>query len=290
MPDPAREGPKKLSLFLSYAAEQLELADRLHLALASAGHEVFFDRTSLPPGRDYNPAILSALRACDLVLFLISPESVAPGAYALTELRLAREIWTVPEGHILPIMAAETPMSSIPPYLKAVSILIPEGDLVAEAFAAIDVLTSGWSPTQTAFGQARQLESTVVELRLMQLREKSVELDRQWELEKKQLMVEINDKSVEPTIEQGYGAAVSCLLIAAMGIFIHWLFACFAAAFGVVAFFYIKSKAEDYQAAQNRYQDRKTRLRREMQSVQSGVEPVVETRERRGYESFSGPG
>ena len=43
-------------IFLSYASEQRDVAEQTKLALAAAGHEVFFDRHSLPVGDEYPPA------------------------------------------------------------------------------------------------------------------------------------------------------------------------------------------------------------------------------------------
>lgn len=270
MPDERNPRSKRLKIFLSYAAEQLGLADRLHLTLVNAGHDVFFDRTSLPPGRDYNPAILSALRGCDLVVFLVSPESVEPGAYSLTELRLAREIWSAPEGHILPVMVADTPISSIPPYLRAVSILRPEGDLVAETYAAIDALTSGWSPIQTAVGQAEQVKATVAQLKLMKLKAKIVELDREWEIERQSLLIELNGEHIEPTTTNAqFGVAVFGVMSVLVVIFVHWAAGLFMAAFSVFAVYYFRSKAEAYEAAERDYEQQRAELRARMRAIKS---------------------
>ena len=214
---------RRLTLFLSYAAEQLELAERLQLALVNAGHEVFFDRTSIPPGKDYNPAILRALRGCDLLVFLISPESVEPGAYALAELRLAREVWSSPEGHILPVMAASTPMDAVPAYLRAVSILTPEGDPVPEVYAAIDRLASGWSPAQTAFGQARVVEGMSFDLRQMRLDQELRDLERRWEAQRSGLLIKVNGRPVEPTSEHAAMVLGACVMFAGFSLFTNYM-------------------------------------------------------------------
>jgi tetratricopeptide (TPR) repeat protein len=56
----------------------------------------------------------------------------------LTELKLARAKWSVPDGRILPVMVEPTPMSDVPAYLKAVTILEPKGSVSAETAAAVD--------------------------------------------------------------------------------------------------------------------------------------------------------
>ena len=126
-----------MKIFLSYASEQRNLADAVDLALIAQGHDVFFDRDDLPPGGDYNGRIRSAIQASDGMIFLISPQSVAQGSYALTELKLARAKWRHPLGCVLPVLAAPTPYPDIPVFLKAVTVLEPEGDLVAELAAEV---------------------------------------------------------------------------------------------------------------------------------------------------------
>jgi len=126
-----------MKIFLSYASEQRDLADAVNLALMAQGHDIFFDRDDLPPGGDYNGRIRSAIAASDGLIFLISPQSVAPGSYALTELKLAREKWRHPRGCVLPVLALPTPYTAIPVFLKAVTVLEPEGNLVAEVAAEV---------------------------------------------------------------------------------------------------------------------------------------------------------
>jgi hypothetical protein len=121
-----------MKIFLSYASEQRDLADAVNLALIAQGHDVFFDRDDLPPGGDYNGRIRSAIEASQGMILLISPQSVAHGSYALTELKRAREKWRHPLGCVPSVLAAPTPYSDIPVFLKAVTVLEPEGYLVAE--------------------------------------------------------------------------------------------------------------------------------------------------------------
>lgn len=272
--------PKQLKIFLSYASEQLELADRLQLALANAGHELFFDRTALPAGRDYHPAILAALRGADLMVFLISPASVAPGAYPLSELRLARDIWSTPEGRVLPVMAEETPIDSVPAYLRAVSILHPEGDVVAEVHAAIDVLTSGWSPVQTAVGQARQVEATALQLKLMRLEERAARMEANWAAKQKELSFQLNGRDTEPTVAAAFGVVFVSLLMSGFffsltvgspfGLgFFEVVFCLFPVVAGVGAFWVICRKAKQYEEAEKEYHASRKALREEMRQVRS---------------------
>jgi hypothetical protein len=64
--------------------------------------------------------------------FFISPSSLATGSYALTELKYARKKWRHPAGHVLPVLVRPVDWNAIPPYLKAVTVLEPEGNTPAE--------------------------------------------------------------------------------------------------------------------------------------------------------------
>jgi TIR domain/Yip1 domain len=137
------KGCQPVIVFLSYASEQRDIADQIKLALGDSGHEVFFDRDSLPAGDDYHPRIRKAVENSDAFVFLISPQSVAQGCYALTELKYAREKWPNPRGKLLPVMIEKTDYRQIPPYLKAISVLEPEGNAPAEIAAEIQKWDKG---------------------------------------------------------------------------------------------------------------------------------------------------
>jgi tetratricopeptide (TPR) repeat protein len=126
-------------IFISYSSRHRDICDRLQLALEADGrHEVFVDRSELTPGRPFDETLRKGIEDCDLLLFLISPESVAPGSYALAEMGIAKRRWRHPGGHVLPVKVAPTPTEAIPAYLRAVTILEPQGDVVAETVAAVD--------------------------------------------------------------------------------------------------------------------------------------------------------
>jgi len=129
-----------MQIFLSYASEHREKADQLALALRERGHEVFLDRDDLKEGVGYNKAIEDEIRQSDLMVFLISPESVAPGRYTLTELGIARRHWRSPSRRLLPVMIEPTDMAQVPTFAKAVNIVKPKGSMVAEVAAAVDKL------------------------------------------------------------------------------------------------------------------------------------------------------
>lgn len=132
-----------MNVFLSYATEDRAIAEEIRLAILGAGHNVFFDKDKLSPASDYHTTLRDAVRTADVFVFLVSPHSVEPGTYALTELKLAREQWPHPKDHVLPVLVEPTPRESVPVYLRAVTILEPEGSTPAEVASAVETLTRG---------------------------------------------------------------------------------------------------------------------------------------------------
>ncbi len=126
-----------MRIFISYASEDVATADALATGLRQDGHTVFFDRDDLRAGEEYNARIRDNVAACDLFVFLITPRSVRTTSYALSELAFARQRWLNPVGHVLPVIAADTPDGDIPPYLKSVTYLKATGNLVATVLARV---------------------------------------------------------------------------------------------------------------------------------------------------------
>jgi TIR domain len=124
-----------MKVFLSYAREQGPIAEAVSLSLSVRGHDVFFDRSTLKAGVEFDAAIQKAIEDCDLFVFLISPDSLQEGAYSLTELGFAKEKWRNPSGKVLPVMAISTLDSRVDAYLRAVTILYPQGNFAAEVAA-----------------------------------------------------------------------------------------------------------------------------------------------------------
>ena len=105
---------------------------------------MFRDRTSLPPGESFDARILSAIEESDLFIFLISRESISQGRYTLTELKFAEQKWGQPAGHVLPVLVEPVPKEAIPIFLRAVTILHPQGNLTAEVAAEVARMTAPW--------------------------------------------------------------------------------------------------------------------------------------------------
>ena len=137
---------ERVKIFVSYAAEDRGVAEAVALALTGAGHEVFIDRNGLAVGGDYHARIGQAIRKCEVVVFLASRASLAPGCYTLTELKLAREKWPHPRGHLLTIRLNDIGFEEMPAYLTSVTVLEPEGNVAAEAVAALAGIERGRAP------------------------------------------------------------------------------------------------------------------------------------------------
>jgi hypothetical protein len=183
-----------LRIFLSYSSEQLDLAEQIYQRLKNLGHRVFFDRTTLNPGREYDAAILKEIRSSDLMVFLISPHSIREGAYTRTELRYAQDVWRNPEGRVLPVLAVKTDFSLIPAYLTAITIFRPEGNIPAEVAAKVTDLASGWKPGDTLVDQLWRFQ------KLAELNQQLTVLDQQWEEDKRRYQIKVNDVPTVPSL------------------------------------------------------------------------------------------
>ncbi len=126
-----------MKVFICYASEQRELAEKIALALEGIDVDVFFDREDLPPTGEFNLAIRTAILRCDLFLFVASRQAIQGGAYTMTELSIAERRWPRPAERVLTLLADSTPIAALPPYLSAVTVLVPAGDPVAETVDAV---------------------------------------------------------------------------------------------------------------------------------------------------------
>jgi formylglycine-generating enzyme required for sulfatase activity len=126
-----------MKIFLSYASGDRSLAEPILFALRAQDHEVFFDRSDLPPGEEFHARIRQAIEASDLLIFLMSPDSVGEDKYTLSELEIAQKRWAHPAGKVLPVMLRPIALDAVPAYLKAVTILDPAGNVAASVADAV---------------------------------------------------------------------------------------------------------------------------------------------------------
>jgi formylglycine-generating enzyme required for sulfatase activity len=120
-----------MKIFLSYASEDRALVEPIYLALRAQGHKVFFDRADLPAGEEYDSRIRQAIEASQLLIFFLSPAFLDAGSYTLTELHIAQKTWEHPAGKLLPVLLRRVDLKQIPPYIKSVTFLEPEGNVTA---------------------------------------------------------------------------------------------------------------------------------------------------------------
>src|SRR5207253_380011 len=128
---------RAMRVFLSYSSKDRQLVEPIHLVLRAQGHTVFFDRADLPPGEEYDERIRRAIEKCQLFVFMVSPDSLQAGSYTLTELSIAEKTWEHPGGRLLPVLLRPIGLDQIPAYLKAVTLLEPEGNVAAGVADAV---------------------------------------------------------------------------------------------------------------------------------------------------------
>lgn len=130
--------------FICHSSSEADIAAKIEVALEQEGWDTFRDRKDLPPGEAYNARIRQAIETADRFIFLISPTSVEPGRYTLTELAFARQRWPDPSGRILPVMVKPVDLALVSEYLLAVTLVEPKGNIAAEVVAALAAMPSGW--------------------------------------------------------------------------------------------------------------------------------------------------
>lgn len=128
-------------VFISYAREDVEAASTITANLEAEGYHCFFDIGKLNPGTNFHGKIIDHLEAADILIFLISPDSITKESYAMWEVSVFRASNPSPNDCTLPIMIRDTKINHIPPYLTAVTILDPGPHLASSVILAIRNLT-----------------------------------------------------------------------------------------------------------------------------------------------------
>ncbi|MET0399729.1 MAG: SUMF1/EgtB/PvdO family nonheme iron enzyme [Longimicrobiaceae bacterium] len=126
-----------MRIFLSYASQDREAASAIARCLAEQGHDVFFDREDLPPGEEFHSRIRGAIEKSHLVVFLVSPDAVDAGSYTITEVEIAEKAWKRAGGRLLPVVLRPTPLESLPPFVRSVTLLETTGNVPAAVAAAV---------------------------------------------------------------------------------------------------------------------------------------------------------
>src|SRR3954471_4668716 len=80
-------------VFISYASEDLPIANRISQDLEANGHLVWRDRGSLIGGVRWEATIRAAIREADKAMVLVSRHSVAKEGFIQREVRLILQRW-----------------------------------------------------------------------------------------------------------------------------------------------------------------------------------------------------
>jgi hypothetical protein len=123
-----------MKVFISYATIDVNLAESIAIRLRESRYKVFFDRQKLEPGCAYDQRIRDFLQQADLFIFLARPESIAPGAYAMTEMEWFKKAFPRPADRVLTYKTQPIPLQSIPPYLRSITVPEAAGDPAADVF------------------------------------------------------------------------------------------------------------------------------------------------------------
>src|ERR1019366_675785 len=119
-----------MRIFLAHSSAQRSECDKIVAKLRARGFGVFYSPDTIAPSEEYDRQIRSEIARCGAMIFVLSPQSVAEGCYAMTELAIASQRWPNPRRRVLAVVAAECP---VPPYLKdTIELLKPRGDLATE--------------------------------------------------------------------------------------------------------------------------------------------------------------
>jgi len=126
------------TVFISYAREDEDLAEDIYHALERAGHSAILDKKALSRGEEFNVEIKRLIDSADFFVFLVSPEAVAQGAYARTELSFAEERWARNRTGFLPVLVRETDTKLLPAFIRQATWLKPLGNITAEVVAELN--------------------------------------------------------------------------------------------------------------------------------------------------------
>jgi hypothetical protein len=131
-----------VKVFISYSRKQGNRAAEIFHALDDAGHEVFWDKKRLPPGRGYGGKIRAAIDDSDLVILLLSRAAIEKGSYCLAELTFAKHRWPGADEHLLVVEIEKIEhmpahLGRLAPYICAVTPLVPVGNVGFEVAAEV---------------------------------------------------------------------------------------------------------------------------------------------------------
>lgn len=145
---PSRQSAK---IFISYAKEDAAAARRLRDDLERHGHRPWLDSHELLGGQQWELAIREALRGSDLVVIVLSGNSVNKRGYVQREIRLALDLWQErleSDIFLIPVRLQDCPAPERLRQFQWVDLFEPDGfsRLLRSITAALDKLSPGSPP------------------------------------------------------------------------------------------------------------------------------------------------
>lgn len=102
--------------FLSYAHEDIAVAERLHRELTLRGCSLWFDQTHWDEGQSVDDQVLNAIREATYFISLLTPTSVSKDGYVRKEIALALNVraqFNLGEAFLIPVRVTEcSPLAS----------------------------------------------------------------------------------------------------------------------------------------------------------------------------------
>jgi hypothetical protein len=245
------------TIFLSYAHEDFDVAQQLYFALRNLNHTVFFDKESLQVGEEYNFNIIDSIRQSDFSILLLSPDFFSENSFCKTELKIIQSNWPAPKDKIFPVMAREISFDQLPNYIKSVTILKIQGNLIAEVVQVIQDRVYNFSSSDSVSSKLRRLE----------IEKQLAEIDQEWSLTRKRYMQGPNSDWV-PRRENGFGLCILFFVIGALGfvegagVGIITTIICGIA--GIVTLIAVFSSAKGYEESEKSYLSKRNEIAKEL--------------------------
>jgi hypothetical protein len=112
----AKEPPTML-IFISYAREDVQYAKELYQRLERHGFTPWMDKVNLLAGQQWQPAIEKAMKSADLLLLLMSRNSIQKRGFMQREVRVALDLWKeklADDIYLIPVMLEAIPIPEVP--------------------------------------------------------------------------------------------------------------------------------------------------------------------------------
>ncbi|RFB86853.1 hypothetical protein B5K11_27630 [Rhizobium leguminosarum bv. trifolii] len=99
-------------VFISHSSRNKKYADEFAQGLAEFGHQPLYDATLLSPGSDWNKILEQALDDADVIVFLISQESM-DSSWVLNEIGRAKALASGGRKLLIPVIIDDIPVPDI---------------------------------------------------------------------------------------------------------------------------------------------------------------------------------